>query len=1217
MRKYKRFYPFLRIFLLLGMLVLSSAFAASASYDGDGTSSKAPLAGQAPKDGIQRLSDDTNGSAQVSLNKATGTASFVRLKPGSLPYNIDSPPGKSVDKTANSQALSFLQAYGDAFGIRDLKQELQLIAVQKDHIGTLRVNYQQVYQGVPVFAGALRVHFNAKGQLTAANGTFIPDIDLETTPSLSAADAEAIALAEVVRQQGAKNKITPAGLMADNATLYVFRANLARGIPGGNYLVYEVEVGNGIDIREFVYVNAHTGKIIDQISGINEAIDRRIYNGGFGSSYLVWQEGAVLPYTGADSVGINRLIDYAEDTYNLFSSMTNGAFLSWDGSDGIMHSVYNDPAISCPNANWNGTSTNYCTGVDADDTVGHEWAHAYTESTHNLIYQWQSGALNESYSDIWGEVVDFLNGDGLDSPGGPRSAGGCSVFGSGSNDDNSYRWLSGEDDTAFGGAIRDMWTPTCYGDPGKVSDTQYWCSTSDGGGVHTNSGIPNHAFALLVDGGTYNGQTITAIGLTKAAHIYWRAQNMYQMRMTDFSGHADALEQSCADFSTGPMPLYELSVSNPAGVVSGETVSAADCAEVGKAIAAVELRGAPTQCNFATVLDPNAPALCTAPESPISVLTTDWESGLAGWVVGTYDVTNPATFDTPDWAVVGALPGGRSGQGAFVKDDPTLGNCGSDDESGVLYLESPVITIPGGVTTPLLAFDHWVALETEWDGGNVKIKVNGGAWTLVPAGAFTFNAYNATLNTGGAGNTNPMANQPVFTGFNEGTVGSGNWGQSQVNLSGLAGAGDTIQLRFEMGLDGCNGIQGWYVDDVQTYYCSFDSDFTLAATPATQTVCAPNEARYDVTVGQIAGVNDPVTLSMSGHPAGTTLNYGPNPLTPPGSSAITITNTGAGTAGSYNIEITGVTATSTHTATVQLDLFSGAPGSTSLTLPANGATDISVGPMLQWNAVSQADSYTLEIATDSGFSTIVYSTIVSGASHSVATPLNYGALYYWRVTPQNVCGNGGASAEFSFTTRAKPLTTYLPFIEGRVSLLNGDFESGQTDWFEYSLNGYDLIYSAGNLPAPPYGGSWAAWLGGDDSEISYIQQQVVVPLGAPYLGYWHWIDSKDFCGWDFGKVVINGSAVVDVYDLCSLTGTSGWVKHVVDLSAYAGQSVSLQIRVETDSSLLSNLFVDDVSFQLSPTVLDTSSSAFVDLGETASKSGNIVPAKDVVKETSP
>ncbi len=92
----------------------------------------------------------------------------------------------------------------------------------------------------------------------------------------------------------------------------------------------------------------------------------------------------------------------------------------------------------------------------------------------------------------------------------------------GTGTDASTRWLLGEDDTAVGltGALRDMFDPPCYFNPGKVTDAFYGCGTADAGGVHNNSGVPNHAYALIVDGGTYNGQTITGIGLTKAAHIY-------------------------------------------------------------------------------------------------------------------------------------------------------------------------------------------------------------------------------------------------------------------------------------------------------------------------------------------------------------------------------------------------------------------------------------------------------------------------------------------------------------------------------------------------------------------------------------------------------------------------------------------------------------------------------------------------------------------------
>ena len=111
---------------------------------------------------------------------------------------------------------------------------------------------------------------------------------------------------------------------------------------------------------------------------------------------------------------------------------------------------------------------------------------------------------------------------------------------------------------------------------------------ADGGGVHTNSGVPNHGYALLVDGGTYNGQTIAAIGLTKAAHIYWRAQSVYQTPTTDFDDHADALEASCTDLIGQSLKALGTS-STPTGP-SGQSITAADCASVTAMIAAVELR---------------------------------------------------------------------------------------------------------------------------------------------------------------------------------------------------------------------------------------------------------------------------------------------------------------------------------------------------------------------------------------------------------------------------------------------------------------------------------------------------------------------------------------------------------------------------------------------------------------------------------------------------
>ena len=783
--------------------------------------------------GVDRLVADTNGVAQVHINATTGVADFVRLPQADLA----TPLKLSSSRTVEDEAGAFFSHYGDAFGIKDAQAELVLLDERNDFAGQTHLTYKQVYQGVDIFAGILRVHLNDRRQVTAVNGTFLPRLDINTTPNLTAAAAADIAVNAVLSQNGLRYSST--NVQAQNDHLYIFHTGLLQGIAGEAHLVYEIEVANSDrSIREFVYVNAHEGRIIEQITGIHE-IEREVSEGSLAN--VVWDEGNGDPNpipagwaggTAQQVIDWQNEVDGAGETYNLFASMTSGSYLSYDGADAIMRTVNNDPGISCPNANWNGTSTNYCSDVTGDDTVAHEWGHAYTEYTNGLIYQWQSGALNESYSDIWGETVDLINGRGDDTPDLIRASNVCSSNVAGANFPgnptiDTVRWLSGEDDPAFnniptgsGNAIRDMWDPTCFGDPGKVTDTaQYVCSTADSGGVHTNSGIPNHAFALMVDGGDYNGQTITGLGLTKAAHIHWAAQNMLTPG-SNFVAQADALEASCSALLGVDLPALSTTSTN-AGP-SGEVITAADCQEVAEINAAVEFRTEPTFCGFEPLLDPNAPALCEGLGTVETITFEDWEGGLpAGWSVGTHDVANPATFDTPDWDVVDNIPTGApagSTMAAFIAD-LIIGDCAADDESGALFLDSPPITIPAGSDIPHIAFDHWVATELGWDGGNLKVSVNGGPFVVVPTSAYDFNPYNQNINSAGAGNTNPLAGEPGFTGTDGGTV-NGSWGQSQVNLGGMALPGDSIQFRFDFGVDGCNGVIGWYVDNVHTYSCS-------------------------------------------------------------------------------------------------------------------------------------------------------------------------------------------------------------------------------------------------------------------------------------------------------------------------------------------------------------------------------------------------------------
>jgi hypothetical protein len=161
---------------------------------------------------------------------------------------------------------------------------------------------------------------------------------------------------------------------------------------------------------------------------------------------------------------------------------------------------------------------------------------------------------------------------------------------------------------------------------------------------------------------------------------------------------------------------------------------------------------------------------------------------------------------------------------------------------------------------------------------------------------------------------------------------------------------------------------------------------------------------------------------------------------------------------------------------------------------------------------------------------------------------------------------------------------YLPIIFREppppIIFPNGDFEQGPGIWEEYSTHGWELIVQDFSAGVTAYDGTWAAWLGGDFNEISYIEQQITVPINLPYLSFWHWIFSSDDCGKDFGRVLVNSSQI-DVVDLCQANNTNGWVHKVIDLSAYAGQSVLIQIRAECDATYNSNLFIDHVGFQYS------------------------------------
>lgn len=728
--------------------------------------------------------------ANVTISNSTSNPNFI--------YFSQSVKLKSTD--AKTKASEFLAENFRAFNLRSAN-DLVLLDETTDNYGLKNVTYRQQYQGIPVYDGLLKFHFNAKEELSSINGNSISIAKLNTVPDITAAEAEIIAR-DMVTKQDLNKSNTP--LQTAKTNLIIFPKNLMQGGIVTPYLAYQIEVTNKKDVREYIFINAHTGELVEQFTGIHP-IDRKLYETNTTATNLKWKEGDAFPGT-LSSWQQNEVVT-SEHVYNFFKNAFG--YVSYDAADHTMITVNNDPTISCPNARWNGTYAGYCDGTATDDVIAHEWGHAYTEYTSGLIYQYQSGALNESYSDVWGETIDLINnymdeGENLSV----RTTTACS---------GSLRWKVGEDATSFGGAIRDMWNPNCNGDPAKVLDAaNYYCGTADSGGVHTNSGVTNHLYALLVDGGTYNGYTMTGMGFVKAAHLWWRAQKNYLTATSDFANFADALEASANDLIG--VNLQGMSTTGTPAGLTGLSITSADVQNVKNGILAVQLRTSPaTQCNYTPLLAQSAPSLCaSATNNPL--FKEDWENGLGNWTV-TNVPTKPSTWEARDWTIKSNLPKSRPGKAIFAID-PINGDCASNLQNGILRLESPTITMPTFTSGKYeMAFNHYVATESTWDGGNIKYSLNEGSWTLVPVTAFTYNGYNSTLD-GTSSNDNPLKGQRAFTGTDGGSLG-GSWGQSVIDLSKLGvTSGSKIKFRFEMGTDGCNGVEGWYLDELYVYNCS-------------------------------------------------------------------------------------------------------------------------------------------------------------------------------------------------------------------------------------------------------------------------------------------------------------------------------------------------------------------------------------------------------------
>ena len=212
-------------------------------------------------------------------------------------------------------------------------------------------------------------------------------------------------------------------------------------------------------------------------------------------------------------------------------------------------------------------------------------------------------------------------------------------------------------------------------------------------------------------------------------------------------------------------------------------------------------------------------------------------------------------------------------------------------------------------------------------------------------------------------------------------------------------------------------------------------------------------------MGSVSSFDSPVTLSASGNPSPSSATFSPNPVPSlPGVSTLTIDNTSGVASGTYPIQISGTaTGAADKTTNVSLTVAAGAPGAPTLTSPADGSTQQPLRPVFTWTGT--ADSYVIDIATDSGFSNIVFTATVATTTATPDVDLQSNTQFFWRVTGSNMCGDGSASSTFSFTT--VPIThTVTPLNGANGSIVPSTPQSvidGETTTFTVTPdNGFEI-----------------------------------------------------------------------------------------------------------------------------------------------------------------
>jgi Zn-dependent metalloprotease len=494
------------------------------------------------------------GWAEEIVRDAQGAPVYIRLKGG------------------NNISRESVQAFILRELISDKEYSLSPFRTETDGFGFTHIRYNVLYRGTRIADRVVIAHLR-HGRLESVNG----DLSPAGHPSNDRMLSEQAALKAALKKVGAKryrwqNEAETRHMrevLNDPAFTYyphgeeVIVRKSDRCYYAWRFNIYAEEPL----YRANVYVDAATGKVIseenllceinvpgtaitkysgtqtitcDQTGGVyslketQRGLGVETYNMNNTTSYAAnnfTNGSASWTSTGFDQ-GATDAHWGAETTYDYYLSQHNRNSINNAGFKLLSYVHY---STNYNNAFWDGQRMTYGDGngtsykiFTALDVCGHEVTHGLTSNSAQLNYSYESGALNESFSDIFGTAIENYGRPG------------------------NWNWKMGEDLTTSGNGLRNMSSPNLYSDPDTYMGQYWYTGTGDNGGVHTNSGVSNYWFYLLVTGGTgvndiSNSYSVSAIGMNSAARIAFRALTVYFTPTTNYYNARQLTIQAARD----------------------------------------------------------------------------------------------------------------------------------------------------------------------------------------------------------------------------------------------------------------------------------------------------------------------------------------------------------------------------------------------------------------------------------------------------------------------------------------------------------------------------------------------------------------------------------------------------------------------------------------------------------------------------------------------